>query len=86
MTRSEIHALGMLRVGAFAPIVNLGHPLRNELTIASMAKENSDCDIMVFPELSISGYTCADLFGQQSLLDECEEALIALAEEFAKID
>ena len=41
---------------------------------------------MVFPELSISGYTCADLFGQQSLLDECEEALIALAEEFAKID
>jgi NAD+ synthase (glutamine-hydrolysing) len=28
-----------------------------------------DSDIVVFPELGITGYTCADLFGQTALLD-----------------
>jgi NAD+ synthase (glutamine-hydrolysing) len=35
---------------------------------------------MVFPELSVTGYTCADLFHQQALLSAAQEALKALVE------
>ena len=31
--------------------------------------------LLVFPELCISGYTCGDLFLQDSLLESCENAL-----------
>lgn len=36
--------------------------------------------IIVFPELCVTGYTCADLFGQTLLLDAAEKALTKLAE------
>lgn len=35
----------------------------------------------VLPELCLSGYTCGDLFGQDVLLDSCEQALLGLAEQ-----
>ncbi len=31
--------------------------------------------VLVFPELGISGYTCADLFGQRRLVQSCEKAV-----------
>lgn len=40
--------------------------------------ESKGAEIIVFPELSITGYTCQDLFRQQLLLDKAEEGLIAL--------
>lgn len=38
-------------------------------------KELPDSDIIFFPELSITGYTCGELFHQQALLQEAREAL-----------
>ena len=40
-----------------------------------------DPDLAVLPELSLSGYSCGDLFRQSSLLEKSKEALISLAEE-----
>ena len=37
-----------------------------------------DCDIIVFPELSTTGYTCGDLFLQSRLLEAGDEALARL--------
>jgi len=37
-------------------------------------------ELLVFQELCLTGYTCQDLFGQASLLHECEQALMNLAE------
>ena len=42
--------------------------------------------IVVFPELSITGYSCGDLFGQTSLLKKAIEGLRELAKESEKYD
>lgn len=39
-----------------------------------------DVEVIVFPELSITGYTCGDLFFQDLLLKECEASLERLVE------
>ena len=38
-------------------------------------------DLVVFPELSLTGYTCGDLFAQDRLLKKAEDGLAALAAE-----
>jgi len=47
---------------------------------ALIAKEKRAA-LLVFPELSLTGYTANDLFGQESLLEECESGLLSLAKE-----
>ncbi|MGI6108646.1 MAG: NAD(+) synthase [Eubacteriaceae bacterium] len=39
--------------------------------------------ILLFPELAVTGYTCADLFFQQQLMDVVQEALVKIAAETA---
>lgn len=48
------------------------------LTLATEAAEQG-AEILVFPELSTTGYTCQDLFRQQLLLRRAEEAIQTLA-------
>lgn len=40
--------------------------------------DSQGVQIMIFPELSVTGYTCGDLFAQQLLLDDAEMSLIQL--------
>lgn len=40
--------------------------------------DQKDVDVLVFPELCLTGYTCSDLFYQASLLTKVNDALIAL--------
>ena len=42
--------------------------------------------IIAFPELSVTGYTCLDLFAQQTLLDGAEEALLQLVSNTADLE
>lgn len=42
--------------------------------------------IIAFPELSVTGYTCLDLFAQQTLLDGAEEALLQLVSNTSDLD
>ncbi|MCC9600527.1 NAD(+) synthase [Stieleria sp. JC731] len=74
---------GIFRVLATAPHVAVGHPQKNAAAIAS-ALESANADLIVFPELATTGYTCGDLFGCKWLLDAAEEQLIRLAERSAK--
>ena len=46
---------------------------------------NSGCDIIVFPEMSLTGYTCGDLFQQSSLYKIALEQLSRCAEETSGI-
>lgn len=41
--------------------------------------DNNEASVIVFPELCITGYTCADLFLQSRLLDEAENAMAQIA-------
>ena len=50
--------------------------IKEHLGVAS----EHQADIALFPELCLSGYTCADLFYQKKLLNECEDALREVAE------
>ena len=69
--------LDFLRIGCAVPAVWLGDPMENARRTAEYMEkaEAAGCDLLVFPELSLTGYTCADLFQQESLLAGAGEAL-----------
>ena len=42
--------------------------------------ERQRVEVIVFPELSLTGYTCQDLFRQRALIDGAEQAVLSLLE------
>lgn len=76
---------GYFRVGAAVPNVKIGNVDYNLNGISELVKEADakECDAIVFPELSVTGYTCADLFEQPLLLQKAAEGVITLAAETA---
>ena len=68
---------GFLRVAAASPRVWLANPAKNAAEIIRMAGEAAGrgTSILVFPELCVTGYSCADLFAQDRLLTAAEEAV-----------
>ncbi len=79
--------LGFYRVAAIAPPVRLADPAANARTILDWARRAADREacVALFPELSITGYTCEDLFLSQALLDGAREALAWLASNTADL-
>ena len=74
---------GLVRVGAAVPSLALGNvkeTMKRHLTMMREAKEKH-VSIVTFPELSLTGYTCGDLFFQRRLLDDVTDALLALKDE-----
>jgi NAD+ synthase (glutamine-hydrolysing) len=59
---------GLLRVAAISPQVHVGDPVANVGAIIRAAEQVGPCHVLVCPELCITGYSAADLFGQQRLL------------------
>lgn len=71
------------RAAAVIMEVNLADPETNTERIARVVKERlmpQGVRLAAFPELSISGYTCGDLFGQDELLDNCMKSLRTLCD------
>ena len=79
---------GFLRVCADTPEVVVCDIDENTLSIKQEMKAaaSGGAKAVVFPELSITGYTAGDLFGQDLLLQKSEEALLSLAAESALYD
>ncbi|MCR4859380.1 MAG: NAD(+) synthase [Bacteroidales bacterium] len=80
--------LGLIRVAAAMPRVHLADPAANAREILQLCKETSAQrpSVVVFPELSVTGYTCADLFGQSYLLDAAEDAVTEVAAQSAGLE
>lgn len=74
----------MIRVAAATPLVVVGDPKENVKRIRKMVNENSENAIIVFPELSVTGYTCADMFRFGYLVEEALEATLHLARDLKK--
>ena len=76
---------GFLRVGAASPDVKVANCKYNAEKIISALKvaDEKECDLLVFPELSITGYTCGDLFLQEQLLKDSIDALNMIIESSA---
>lgn len=67
-----------IRVAAATPRVVLCNPMANAEIIRDMVLDNQDKDVIVFPELSITGYTCADMF-RGYLVEQAMEATMTLS-------
>lgn len=63
-----------LRVACAIPTVKPADPAHNAKSIIQsyVSCRSAGANLMLFPELSLSGYTCADLFFQSRLLEEVE--------------
>ncbi len=71
---------GFIKVAAAIPAVKVADCKFNAQQIETQIAiaEGKGVQIIVFPELSITGYSCADLFGQSLLLEEAEIALMQI--------
>lgn len=71
---------GFVKVAVAIPRVRIADCMFNVEQIEKLiaAAEDDNVQIICFPELSITGYTCGDLFTQQLLLDDAESALLRM--------
>ena len=71
---------GFVRVAAAAPRVKVADTVFNEKEMEALIEkaEHEKVSLLVFPELSVTGYTCGDLFGSNLLIESAEKAVLAL--------
>ncbi|MCR4435488.1 MAG: NAD(+) synthase [Clostridiales bacterium] len=79
---------GFVRVGAAAPMLKVADCEYNAEKIVQtiLEAQSRDIQFVVFPELSITAYTCGDLFHQQALLNSAVGALDHILHETGKAD
>ncbi len=65
---------GFIKVASVTPKLKVGNPSYNVKEMLEILKD-IESSITVFPELSVSAYTCNDLFFQDSLLSDTKEAI-----------
>ena len=67
---------GFIKVASAIPAVKVGDVIFNTQQIEEQIAlaEGKGVEIITFPELSITGYSCQDLFRQQMLLESSEQA------------
>jgi len=77
---------GYIRVAAAVPEVQVADCAYNVQKMLELAKdgEQKEVQVMVFPELSITAYTCGDLFYNTVLLDAAEDGLSQLLRQTAQ--
>ena len=76
-----MNRFGFVRLTCASVRTAVANPMANAAEIIRVFKQVPDSDIVLFPELCITGYTCADLFGQSVLLDAGLRALQIIARE-----
>jgi len=79
---------GYYRVAAAVNHTTVANPQKNAEEIVALIKEahRKEVSVVVFPELTLTGYTASDLFGNQTLLDAQDEALKYILKNMASID
>lgn len=86
MQQNTDNDLGFLRVAAASPALRVADIEYNLARIEDVIREADEhgVQVLVFPELCLSGYTCADLFFQQLLLEQVESAIVRLARQSSR--
>lgn len=77
----------IVKVAAVTPKTAIGKPEKNREYILESALnciKETEADILVFPELCMTGYTCADLFNMGYLIEKAMQATSALAKDLAE--
>ena len=79
---------GFIKVASASPSLKVGNPDYNKDRIIDLMRkaEKEGVKVLVFPELSITGYTSGDLFFQSSLLSSSQDALLDIKEASKDLD
>lgn len=79
---------GFVKVAAAIPSVKVADCSYNVQQIESLIAmaEGKGVEVIVFPELCITGYTCQDLFKQTLLLEQAETSVLMLLDFTRKLD
>ena len=79
---------GYIRVAAVTPAIRVANTEHNTDGIISCAKEaaQNSTAVILFPELAISSYSCADLFYQEQLYQNNLKGLKRIIEESSNIE
>ena len=79
---------GFVKVASAIPAVKVADCKFNAQQIETQIAiaDGKGVQIIVFPELCITGYSCADLFGQTLLLEEAEIALMQIMNNTRQMD
>lgn len=79
---------GFVKVAAGIPLVRVGDPAHNAAQLEALIREAAaqGAQVVVFPELSVTGYTCGDLFLKPFLAQAAERVLGALLRRTESLD
>ncbi len=79
---------GFVKVAAATPRIRVADCEHNADQILALLREAAGLGVkvMAFPELCLTGYTCADLFAQPALLRRAQEALGRLLDQTGELD
>ena len=79
---------GYVRVAASVPEIKVANVEFNVKEIVNEIKKlaKEGVQVVTFPELSITGYTCGDLFNQDFLVEKSIEGLETIVKDTAKLD
>ena len=79
---------GFVKVAAAVPAVKVADVEYNVQQIESLIAqaEGRGVELMVLPELCLTGYSCQDLFKQQALIDRAEQGVMVLLDFTRKLD
>ena len=79
---------GLIKVASAIPALKVADTKFNliETEKQIVSAEGQGVEIIVFPELCVTGYTCQDLFQQQLLLDDAEQAVLELLDFTRQLD
>lgn len=74
-----MNRFGFVRVSSCSIRTVVANPAANAAEVIRVLDQLGTSDIVLFPELCLTGYTCADLFGQSALIEAGLRALAAVA-------
>ncbi|WP_018463242.1 NAD(+) synthase [Segatella paludivivens] len=79
---------GFIKVASAIPSVKVGDVKYNTAQIENLIAqaEGQGVEVIVFPELSVTGYSCQDLFRQEILLESAETAVMILLDFTRKLN
>ncbi|MBO5867027.1 MAG: NAD(+) synthase, partial [Clostridia bacterium] len=88
VTKRVSRDLGLVKIACISPDVHVGDCAYNcnQIFVQAQKAEANGVKIALFPELSITGYTCGDLFLQEILYSTALEHTIELCKRLASLD
>ncbi|MFA6571296.1 MAG: NAD(+) synthase, partial [Bacteroidota bacterium] len=85
---SQLHKFGYVRIAAVSPELKVADVDFNIEQIVSIIKSATEkkCHFILFPELCITGYSCADLFFQDILITQAKSSVDAIVSATAEYE